>query len=84
MTKRKATTSAAEQKGKKAKGPEPEDSGDAKSITTAIHIQERTWRLLRAVAFHRAQGGGRISVSKVIGELVERQRAELEREVQNG
>jgi|SRR5208282_3097284 len=51
------------------------------TITTAIHIPSQTWRLLRAVAFRRAQNdGGRASVSKLIAELVERHRKELERE----
>lgn len=53
----------------------------AETITTAIHIPKPTWRLLRAVAFRRAQDqGGRASVSKLIAELVERHRRELERE----
>jgi len=53
----------------------------AETITTAIHIPRPTWTLLRAVAFRRAQdGGGRASVSKLIAELVERHRKELERE----
>ena len=51
------------------------------TITTAIHIPRYTWTLLRAVAFRRAQNdGGRASVSKLIAELVERHRKELERE----
>jgi len=53
----------------------------AETITTAIHIPKPTWTLLRAVAFRRAQDqGGRASVSKLIAELVERHRKELERE----
>jgi uncharacterized protein (DUF2384 family) len=53
----------------------------AETITTAIHIPKPTWALLRAVAFRRAQEqGGRASVSKLIAELVERHRKELERE----
>jgi hypothetical protein len=55
----------------------------AETITTAIHIRKDAWNLLRAVAFHRAQTqGGRASVSKLIAELVEQHRAELEHEVQ--
>jgi hypothetical protein len=51
------------------------------STTTAIHVPKTTWILLRSVAFHRAQAnGGRASVSKLITELVERHRAELEKE----
>jgi hypothetical protein len=53
----------------------------AETITTAIHIPKPTWTLLRAVAFRRAQDqGGRASVSKLIAELVERHRKELEHE----
>lgn len=53
----------------------------AETITTAIHIPKPTWKLLRAVAFRRAQDqGGRASVSKLVAELVERHRKELERE----
>ena len=52
------------------------------TVTTAIHIPRYTWNLLRAVAFHRAQdSGGRVSVSKLIAELVERHRGELEDEI---
>jgi hypothetical protein len=55
--------------------------GPGSSVTTAIHIPENTWKLLRAVAFHRAQDrGGRASVSKLLTELVERHREELEQE----
>ena len=51
------------------------------TITTAIHIPKPTWTLLRAVAFRRAQDrGGRASVSRLIAELVERHRKELELE----
>lgn len=58
---------------------EPEHGNE--SITTAIHIPKATWMLLRTVAFHRAQAsGGRASVSKVIAEIMERHRPELEKE----
>ena len=51
------------------------------TITTAIHIPRRTWQLMRAVAFRRAQmNGGRASVSALITELVEQRRSELEQE----
>jgi hypothetical protein len=54
----------------------------AATITTAIHIPKHTWNLLRAVAFRRAQDqGGRTSVSRLVAELVERHRVELEREI---
>jgi hypothetical protein len=52
------------------------------AITTAIHIPRDTWTLLRAVSFRRAQDqGGRASVSRLIAELVERHREELEEEI---
>jgi hypothetical protein len=51
--------------------------------TTAIHIPQATWDLLRRVAYKRAlAGGGRPSVSAIVTELVERNRNELEREAQ--
>jgi hypothetical protein len=57
-------------------------SGLAETITTAIHIPRGTWNLLRAVAFRRAQDQGlRVSVSRLVAELVERHRAELEQEI---
>ena len=50
-------------------------------LTTAIHIPRDTHRLLRAVAFKRAQAaGGRASVSAIITQLVEDHREELTRE----
>lgn len=61
----------------RVKGPER----SLETMTTAIHIRLETWKLLRAVAFRRAQDtGGRASVSKLIEELVERHRGELESE----
>lgn len=49
--------------------------------TTAIHVPKATLALLRRVAVERAnQHGGRPSVSAVLVELVDRHRAELERE----
>lgn len=58
---------------------EPETA--KKPITTAIVIPARTHELLRAVAFRRAGSGKRMSVSALIVELVENQRAELEKEI---
>jgi hypothetical protein len=50
--------------------------------TTAIHVPKAALALLRRVAVERAnRHGGRPSVSAVIADLVERNRAELEREV---
>jgi hypothetical protein len=84
MAKQHAVTPQSEPKGKKPGEPEPHDDAERRSITTAIHIPEQTWKLLRAVAFHRAQDrGGRASVSKLITELVERYRTELDAERQS-
>jgi len=61
-----------------------DSAGHTAMQTTAIHITKDMWRLLRAVAFKRAQdNGGRASVSEVMRELVESHRAELENEVRN-
>jgi len=61
--------------------PDSDSAPGVESMTTAIHVPKTTWMLLRAVAFHRAQAnGGRASVSKLIAELVERHRPELEKE----
>ena len=50
-------------------------------VTTAIHVPKATLSLLRRVSVARAdQLGGRPSVSGVLVELVERARAELEKE----
>jgi len=50
--------------------------------TTAIHVPKATLALLRRVAVERANlHGGRPSVSAVLADLVERNRADLEREV---
>lgn len=52
--------------------------------TTAVHFPTRTLQLLKLVAFTRAQrDGGRISVSKVLTEIIESHRSELERELQS-
>ena len=60
---------------------EVEPGREKGSTTTAISIPKTTWKLLRAVAFHRAQeSGGRASVSKVIAEIIERHRPEFEEE----
>lgn len=53
----------------------------SETLTTAVHFPRRTWELLRAVAFRRAQSdGGRASVSKLLTEIVEARRSEFERE----
>ena len=57
------------------------DKDDADMLTTAIHIPRSTHKLLRAVAFKRANdAGGRASVSALLVELAERHRKELEEE----
>jgi hypothetical protein len=56
---------------------------ERESLTTAIHIRRDHWELLREVAFSRARAtGGRSSVSSVIAELIEHQRARLAREIE--
>jgi hypothetical protein len=75
------TTETKKAAGRKPQTDEPGLEPGIESTTTAIHVPKVTWMLLRAVAFHRAQAnGGRASVSKLITELVERHRPELERE----
>jgi hypothetical protein len=55
---------------------------NAEWSTTAVHFPKRTLQLLKLVAFHRAQTrGGRISVSKLVSDIVESHRKELEREI---
>jgi hypothetical protein len=50
--------------------------------TTAVHLPKATLSLLRRVAVARAdEMGGRPSVSKVLVQLVENARRDLEREV---
>ncbi len=81
MPKRQGSSPAVKTKVELAE-QEPGPTESVGTITTAIHIPRDTWSLLRAVAFHRAQNqGGRASVSKLVAELVERHRGELEREI---
>src|SRR5688500_2803730 len=61
-----------------------EDSGAKgdRRVTSSVHFERGHLALLRRVAVERANAnGGRPSVSDVIADLVERYRAELEREV---
>lgn len=54
----------------------------APTVTTAIHIPRETLALLRRAAVERAnRGGGRPSVSALIVDLVESQRARLQAEI---
>jgi hypothetical protein len=78
----KANTATKTATGRKRHTEDSEYESGIESTTTAIHIPKTTWNLLRSVAFHRAQlNGGRVSVSKLITQLVERHRPELEKEV---
>ncbi len=66
---------------RKTAGQAPTAPDAGETLTTAIVIPRSTWRLLRAVAFKRAQEqGGRPSVSALVLELVDRHRKELEKE----
>jgi hypothetical protein len=50
--------------------------------TTAIHLPKTTLNLLKLAAFHRAQKhGGRMSVSKLVTEIIESHRKELEQNI---
>lgn len=67
----------------KSKSAEAATRQQSETLTTAIHIRRDQWELLREVAFNRARAtGGRASVSAVIGELIEHQRARLVRELE--
>jgi hypothetical protein len=83
MAKRPDTLAAvrlAAQVAKPAKRAGKAAAPTADTLTTAIHIRREHWELLRRAAFARAERtGGRASVSAVLGELIERHRAELER-----
>lgn len=50
--------------------------------TTGINLPSEMWEFLNRIAFQRAKKyGGRPSVSKLLVELVERHRKELEKEL---
>lgn len=60
----------------------PKDAPEREWTTTAVHFPKATLQLLKRVAFHRAEThGGRISVSKIVSDLVEANRAKLEKEI---
>jgi len=63
--------------------PKPEDTAIERTHrTTGINLPSGIWELLNRVAFERAKKfGGRPSVSKLLVELVERHRKELEKEL---
>jgi hypothetical protein len=72
-----------ERAGAKRKGEVSNGGASAadNKLITAITISGEDWRLLRAVAFRRAQEvGGRPSVSRLLAELISDKRAALERE----
>lgn len=61
----------------------PSNVVEGSMTTTAISIRRDHWELLRSVSFTRAKAtGGRASVSAVVGELIEANRAKLEREIE--
>ena len=67
------------------KRPVPATEEPRGNMTTAINLPVETWELLRQVAFKRALNtGGRASVSALLVDLVERQRAALEKELACG
>lgn len=52
--------------------------------TTAVHFSKAMLNLLRKLAFRRSQAhGGRSSVSRLVRELVETHREELEKELKS-
>jgi len=67
---------------KSAKDTPQKSTAKAEWSTTAVHLPKTTLQLLKLVAFHRAQkDGGRISVSKLLTDIVESHRKALEREI---
>jgi hypothetical protein len=60
----------------------PQTHNDDAYIPTAVSLPRSYWQLLRRVANARADRGqpGRRSVSRLIAELIDRHRRELERE----
>ena len=63
----------------KAKARTPAERG---TIVAGVNFNIETWTLLHKVAFARAlRYGGRPSVSKILGQLVEKHRKELEKEL---
>ena len=64
----------------KTRGVAEPESAKKESMTTAIVLPKRSYELLRSVALKRAAAGGRLSVSAVIADLVEKHRAEMEGE----
>ena len=68
--------------GSKKKKSTSEASTKPEWATTAIHLPKATLQLLKRVAFHRSQvHGGRMSVSRLVADLAEAHRKELEEEI---
>lgn len=63
----------------KNRGVVPEPPKHQTELAT-IRLPKRTYDLLRSVAVARAAAGARFSLSRVIADLAERHRDELERE----
>lgn len=81
MTKRPTALDALKLAATGTKKPRKQSDAPVGMLTTAIHIRRDHWELLRRVAFARAAAsGGRASVSAVITELVEANRAKLEKD----
>ena len=66
----------------KKKKSNSEASSKPEWATTAVHLPKKTLQLLKLVAFHRSQvHGGRMSVSRLVADLAEAHRKELEEEI---
>ena len=79
MAKRKKLGAVLEQAQTAKAGVPPAPLGD--TVTSGFNMQSEMLSLLKAVAMKRAkERGGRPSVSAILTELVEAQRAELEKE----
>ena len=66
----------------KKKKSDSEAGSKPEWATTAVHLPKKTLQLLKFVAFHRSQvHGGRMSVSRLLTDLVEAYRKELEQEI---
>ena len=74
------TNLAVKKRDEKAPAPASDPGGDVRAVSIALPPDDL--KLLRRVAIERADraGGGRPSVSSIIRDLVDRHRAELEKE----
>lgn len=64
----------------KVRGTAAAAAADKGALTTSMILPRSTYQLLRLVALKRAAAGGRMSISAVLVDLVEKNRATLERE----